>query len=155
LLIIKVGDEIVVAPTGYFGKEGKLWSDEDGSVEFRTITSISVLSENITIISLSASLNQGHLCMEKENVSFCGVVGLVTRNVKISSEGSEDPSNRHWGCGGHIVNVDIVEEWYERTRKLSGVVYFLDVQFINLGKRAASFRTPTTFLCALKGWKKI
>jgi len=53
------------------------------------------------------------------------------------------------------VNVDIVEEWYERTRKLSGVVYFLDVQFINLGKRAASFRTPTTFLCALKGWKKI
>jgi len=98
-------------------------------VEFRTITSISVLSENITIISLSASLNQGHLCMEKENVSFCGVVGLVTRN-----EGSEDPSNRHWGFGGHIVTVDKVEEWYERTGKLSGVVYVLDVQFINLGK---------------------
>ena len=129
-----VGDEIVFAPTGYFGKDGKLWSEPDGSVEYCSISAIIEIENNITEIEFTPALNQGHLCMEKEGTSFCGVVALMTHNVKISSEGSEDESNRHWGFGGHIVNVDLEEDWYERTRKLSGVVHFQYVQFINLGK---------------------
>ena len=130
-----VGDEIVFSPTNYFGKNGELWSATDGSVEFRTITAVLKMAGDVTKVSFTAPLLQTHFCGVVEEQSFCGAVGLVSRNVQISSKDSENAQDvTNYGFGGHVAVIDLVEELYSADRYFSGTLYLNSVQLKNLGK---------------------
>ena len=128
-----VGDQVVVAPTGYFGKEGELWSDPGGGAEVHTIVSIKTSSQG-TLIQLNSPLNQTHLCTTVEGESFCGTVGVLTRSIKISSTDSEDKSSSSFGFGGHIAVLDLIKGVDGVSSSFSGSVLFKSIEFQNLGQ---------------------
>ena len=127
------GDQIVLAPTGYFGKEGHLWSDPSGGVEIHTISSI-ITSNGGTKLFLNSPLNQTHLCTTVEGEFFCGAVGILTRSIQISSKDSEDKSTSSFGFGGHIAVVDLIEGVDGVSSSFSGSVTLINVNFKNLGQ---------------------
>jgi len=130
-----VGDQIVVSPTGYFGSEGELWSDARGGVEVHTITQIVQATKSKgTVITLASPLNQTHLCIAVEGESFCGAVGVLTRNIRITSVQSEDPTSASFGFGGHIAVIDLVKGVDGVSSSFSGFVTFKSVEFRNQGK---------------------
>ena len=135
-----VGDEIVFSPTSYFGMNGELWSAPSGSVEFRTVTAVLNMAGNVTKVSFTTPLQQTHFCGVMEEQSFCGAVGLVSRNVKILSKDSENAQDvTNYGFGGHISVIDLVEELYSADRYFSGTVYLNSVELKNLGKVSSEY----------------
>ena len=131
----KIGDQVVVSPTGYFGKEGKIWSEVGGGAEIHTILKIVTSpSSNSTTLTLNSPLNQTHLCTIVQGESFCGVVGVLTHSVKVSSRDSEDLSSTSYGFGGHIVVIDLIKGVDGVSSTFSGSVTLKSVEFRNLGQ---------------------
>ena len=130
-----VGEQVVLAPTGYFTSSGGLWSDVGGSVEMLTIVRVAWSSTyKGTVLTLSGRLNQTHLCTVVEGESFCGAVGLLTRSVVISSRDSENPRTNSFGFGGHIAVLDLIKGVDGVSASFSGFVTFRNVEFKNLGQ---------------------
>ena len=130
-----VGEQVVLAPTGYFTASGGLWSDVGGSVEILTILSVTLsTSDEGTVLTLSGRLNQTHLCTVVEGESFCGAVGLLSRSIVISSRDSEDPRTNSFGFGGHIAVLDLFLDVDDVSTSFSGSVTFRNVEFKNLGQ---------------------
>eukprot|EP00607_Mallomonas_marina_P005433 CAMPEP_0182439766 /NCGR_PEP_ID=MMETSP1167-20130531/86632_1 /TAXON_ID=2988 /ORGANISM="Mallomonas Sp, Strain CCMP3275" /LENGTH=3836 /DNA_ID=CAMNT_0024633535 /DNA_START=462 /DNA_END=11972 /DNA_ORIENTATION=- len=130
----EVGDSVVISPTGYFGSEGELWSDDNGGAEVRNIVSLEVV-DTTTVIALDTPLSQTHLCTTVEGESFCGAVGLLSRNVRISSV---DAAAVRWGedhgWGAHVMVIDLVKGIDNVHTSFSGSVMLDSVEFKNMGK---------------------
>lgn len=127
----KVGYEIVLSPTGFFNSTGSAYVDSD-IVDLVTIKSISTLTDlkthaNYSSITTTSPLLQTHLCHSQNGQSFCGYVGLISRNIKISSRDSETPSSISYGFGAHIFVTDLASFG-------SGVLNLQYVTLQNMGK---------------------
>eukprot|EP01035_Chromulina_nebulosa_P018019 gene18019-23659_t len=122
------GDEIVISTTSYFSDTGSVWSNSSSpNNEIRRITAIKNY-DGIAVITVDYPLQNTHACYERAGVSFCGVVGLLSRNIRIISE---DISA---GFGGHIAVVDILSTSVDGASYFIGNISFDNVQFINIGK---------------------
>jgi hypothetical protein len=128
-----VGDKIVVSPTGYFGANGKLWSESGGGMEQHVITKI-VTSSLGSVITLASKLNQTHLCSIMHGEYFCGAVGVLSRNVVIKSADSETPGTQSFGFGGHIAVIDLIAGVDGVSSTFSGSLILNSVQLQNLGQ---------------------
>jgi hypothetical protein len=129
-----IGDELVIAATGYFNSAGQLWSDMSApGNEKRIITAISRdLGSSLTTFSLDSPLQQTHICMIVASESFCASVGLLTRNIRISSK---DITGADDGFGGHISVVDILGDVLQpESLGFVGQIDIAGVQMVNMGK---------------------
>eukprot|EP00595_Chromulina_sp_UTEXLB2642_P001523 CAMPEP_0196766926 /NCGR_PEP_ID=MMETSP1095-20130614/32902_1 /TAXON_ID=96789 ORGANISM="Chromulina nebulosa, Strain UTEXLB2642" /NCGR_SAMPLE_ID=MMETSP1095 /ASSEMBLY_ACC=CAM_ASM_000446 /LENGTH=2258 /DNA_ID=CAMNT_0042131985 /DNA_START=2674 /DNA_END=9450 /DNA_ORIENTATION=- len=125
------GDEIVISTTSYFTDTGSLWSNSSSpSNEIRRIIGIKNY-DGLAEISVDYPLQNTHVCYERAGVSFCGVVGLLSRNIRILSE---DITGSSSGFGGHIAVVDILSTSIDSASYFIGTISFDNVQFVNIGK---------------------
>ena len=108
------GDDIVLSPTGYYNAKGGLWKDRSGrgvNAETHTIIGIQYIAgSNCSQLTLESPLNHTHLCTTVAGQSFCGAVGILTRNVQFLSTDSEDPTSYSYGFGANIHVVDVVSK---------------------------------------------
>ena len=136
----KIGDTISLSPTGYFTRQGDAWYEDDAEVangiEKRTINAIYFnVAANISTIHFSEPLSATHLCHTDMDELFCGGVGILSRNVRLSSRDSEDSDSNSFGFGGHIMVMDATVEDNSVGRDLIGTASLEYVQLINFGKR--------------------
>jgi hypothetical protein len=137
----KAGDEIVLAPTAYYNEQGMPWSTQTvtshgSSDEVLVISSVSNTTSNgvtHSVLHLTKPANHTHLCAVHHGHSFCGAVGLLTRNVRFVSRDSENPKTTSYGYGGNLHVFDYL------TSKNSppvrrGVATLRNVEFKNFGK---------------------
>lgn len=134
-----VGDSVGFSPTAYFTRSGDAWYDADArdtnGVENRVISAISFnTNDGTTTIQFSEPLGATHLCIVDMEESFCGVVGLLSRNVRFLSRDSEDPVSSSYGFGGHVMVMDATMEDNAVGRDMTGTAHLEYVQLINFGK---------------------
>ena len=130
-----IGDEVAVSPTGYFTATGTPWYSNTNSGraadEIRTIKAISTVTgasgQVLTQLVLNGSLYHTHLCETLQGESFCGAVGVLTRNVRFLSQDSENQLSSSYGYGGHIQVFDI-------PKVSNGTIQLVNVELKNFGK---------------------
>jgi hypothetical protein len=139
----KAGDEIVLAPTSYFNAAGTPWSSKTAiaggsSDEISTILNVHNETDSATqvvysILTLTKPTNHTHLCATRYGNSFCGAVGLLTRNVRFVSRDSENPAVSSYGYGGNLHVFDYITS-QGGTPVRRGVANLVNVEFKNFGK---------------------
>jgi hypothetical protein len=139
----KAGDEIVLAPTSYFNAVGSPWSSKTAiaggsSDEVSTILSVHNQTDAVThlpytILTLAKPTNHTHLCTVRYGNSFCGAVGLLTRNVRFVSRDSENPALSSYGYGGNLHVFDYITT-KGGTPVRRGEASLINVEFKNFGK---------------------
>ena len=85
----KIGDEIVISPTGYFGKDGERWDDPNlGSVEYRIITNITYDENNLIVLTFDKVLVQTHICNTFHKtllcIIHCRTLSCIVKSTKCS-----------------------------------------------------------------------
>ncbi|CAM9185240.1 unnamed protein product, partial [Ectocarpus fasciculatus] len=134
-----IGDSIALSPTNYFARNGYAWYDENAAdtdgVEMRVISAIYFnQAQKTTEIRFSDPLGATHLCHTDMGEVFCGTVGLLTRNVLLSSRDSETPASSSYGFGGHIMVMDATVADNSVGRDMFGTANLEYVQLRNFGK---------------------
>lgn len=138
----QAGDEIVLAPTGYFNAAGAPWSSKNSvaggsSDEISTIASLQNVTDDngevYTLITLTKPANHTHLCTVRFGQSFCGAVGVLTRSVRFLSEDSQTPGTSSYGYGANIHVLDYVASRGAAPVRF-GRVNLLNAEFKNFGK---------------------
>lgn len=136
------GDEVLLSPTAYFNEVGGVWSNKKTAAgsgdEIITIVSVRNATDSAThavysILTLSRPANHTHLCTTKHGQSFCGAVGLMTRNVRFQSRDSETPGVSSYGFGANLHVFDLVPKT-GATAVRRGSAYLNGVMFKNFGK---------------------
>lgn len=128
------GDQIILSPTGYFTSTGSPWyTDSSNSPEeYRYISAVNHVIEGTheyTVLTLNKGVNFTHICETIEGNSFCGAVGVLTRNVRfISTE--QTTSGLNYGYGANIHVFDIINTSPRRY----GSAHLENVEFRNFGK---------------------
>jgi hypothetical protein len=126
-----VGDEVVIAATGYFSSTGTPFMADSKSTEIRTISAIEQISDGANFfsrISLNSKLNYTHFCGSSHDEEFCGAVGVLTKTVRFTSSDSENPKSSSFGFGGHIQVFDIPSS------SRYGSIEVENIEFKNFGK---------------------
>lgn len=126
-----VGQQIVLSPTGYYDPSGAAYLDS-GSVDIVTIASV-VTTGGVTTITTTTPLKQTHLCHSQNGQTFCGYVGLLTRNILIQSKDSETVGSQSYGFGAHFHVIDLATPGQKPAYR-SGSLILKNVALKNLGK---------------------
>jgi hypothetical protein len=135
----RAGDQVVVSPTGYYNERGDLWSKRTArggsSDEILTVRGVEYLPlQGEYRVNFTTPVNHTHLCLDKGgNLTFCGVIGRLSRSVRFISRDSENPTTSSYGYGGHVHVLDYATS-KGATPVRRGMVDFEDVEFRNFGK---------------------
>jgi hypothetical protein len=136
----RIGDEVAISPTSYFTSQGVPWyyntNVGKASDEIRLIKAIdhhydaSTGRWQYSTITLNSSLSHTHLCEQSRDgrFSFCGAVGILTRNIRFLSQDSENIKTTSYGFGGNIHAFDIP------AAKLYAKVKLINTEFKYFGK---------------------
>ena len=154
-----VNSQIAISATNYFDKVGNFWDDSTTPAnEMRIIQAITTIwnvveKMYISTITLNNPLLQTHLCMIILEETFCGYVGLITKNIVFKAadltENNVIGFGNVFGFGGHIFVTDLYDPAiclnnphnFKTTRV--GTVILESVQIENFGQMNNQYNAIT------------